>query len=102
MSRSFELCGMKHSIWLLECQMCPWYGSDVMTIDIPARYGSTCFSGKPLARLAGKPMIRHVYENAYKVNGCKGVIVATDIEQLRAVENGIKIRMVEVECKGWV
>ena len=29
-------------------------------VIIPARYASTRFPGKPLALLAGKPMIRHV------------------------------------------
>ena len=29
---------------------------------IPARYASTRFPGKPLALLAGKPVIQHVYE----------------------------------------
>ena len=28
---------------------------------IPARYASTRFPGKPLALLAGKPVIEHVY-----------------------------------------
>ena len=31
---------------------------------IPARYASTRFPGKPLALLAGKPVIQHVYEQA--------------------------------------
>ncbi|MCI0617874.1 3-deoxy-manno-octulosonate cytidylyltransferase, partial [bacterium] len=31
---------------------------------IPARYGSTRFPGKPLALLAGKPMVQWVYERA--------------------------------------
>ena len=31
---------------------------------IPARYGSTRFPGKPLADIAGKPMIWHTYTNA--------------------------------------
>lgn len=31
---------------------------------IPARYASTRFPGKPLALLAGKPIIQHVYEHA--------------------------------------
>lgn len=29
---------------------------------IPARYASTRFPGKPLARLGGKPVIQRVYE----------------------------------------
>ncbi|HEX9715080.1 MAG TPA: 3-deoxy-manno-octulosonate cytidylyltransferase, partial [Desulfurivibrionaceae bacterium] len=31
---------------------------------IPARYHSNRFEGKPLAKIAGKPMIQHVYERA--------------------------------------
>lgn len=31
-------------------------------IVIPARYGSTRFPGKPLAKLCGKPMLQHVIE----------------------------------------
>ena len=34
---------------------------------IPARYASTRFPGKPLALLAGKPVIGHVYEQVTKV-----------------------------------
>ena len=34
---------------------------------IPARYASTRFPGKPLALLAGKPMIAHVYEKVAAV-----------------------------------
>jgi len=33
-------------------------------VVIPARYGSSRFPGKVLAKLAGKPMIQHVYERA--------------------------------------
>lgn len=29
---------------------------------IPARYASTRFPAKPLALLAGKPIVQHVYE----------------------------------------
>jgi 3-deoxy-manno-octulosonate cytidylyltransferase (CMP-KDO synthetase) len=54
---------------------------------IPARYGSTRFPGKPLALIAGKPMIRHVYERALRSNLLSQVIVATDDERIRrAVE----------------
>lgn len=34
---------------------------------IPARYASTRFPGKPLAMLAGKPVIQHVYERVKQV-----------------------------------
>ena len=35
-------------------------------IAIPARYGSTRFPGKPLAKIAGKEMLLRVWENAQK------------------------------------
>lgn len=43
---------------------------------IPARYASTRFPGKPLADIAGKPMIRRVYERAR--SALRDVWVATD------------------------
>ncbi|MGD9366642.1 MAG: 3-deoxy-manno-octulosonate cytidylyltransferase [Desulfobacteraceae bacterium] len=45
---------------------------------IPSRYGSTRFDGKPLAPIAGKPMIQHVYEAASKAERIHQVVVATD------------------------
>jgi 3-deoxy-manno-octulosonate cytidylyltransferase (CMP-KDO synthetase) len=45
---------------------------------IPARYGSTRFPGKPLALLAGKPMVQWVYERAAQAELLNDVIVATD------------------------
>jgi 3-deoxy-manno-octulosonate cytidylyltransferase (CMP-KDO synthetase) len=45
---------------------------------IPARYRSTRFMGKPLALIAGKPMIQHVYERAMSCPELDGVYVATD------------------------
>lgn len=45
---------------------------------IPARYTSTRFPGKPLAILAGKPIIQHVYERVMQSNLFADVIVATD------------------------
>ncbi|WP_022853190.1 3-deoxy-manno-octulosonate cytidylyltransferase [Thermodesulfatator atlanticus] len=54
---------------------------------IPARYGSTRFPGKPLALLAGKPMIQHVYEQAKKCPLLEKIVVATDDERIKkAVE----------------
>jgi len=47
---------------------------------IPARYASTRFPGKPLADLAGKPMIQWVYEKV--VNVLDRVVVATDDERI--------------------
>ena len=45
---------------------------------IPARYSSTRLPGKPLAKIAGKPMIQHVYERASLAKRPDQVIVATD------------------------
>lgn len=46
-------------------------------VMIPARFGATRFPGKPLAMLAGEPMIRHVWNRAVE-SGADRVIVATD------------------------
>lgn len=48
-----------------------------VTVVIPARFGSSRFPGKPLALLAGKPLIQHVYERAH-APGVHRVLVATD------------------------
>jgi 3-deoxy-manno-octulosonate cytidylyltransferase (CMP-KDO synthetase) len=50
---------------------------------IPARYASSRFPGKPLADLAGRPMIAHVCERAAR-SGAAGVHVATDDERIAA------------------
>lgn len=54
---------------------------------IPARYGSTRFPGKPLAMLAGKPMVQWVYERAAATR-CDAVVVATDDERIAACVRG--------------
>ena len=45
---------------------------------IPARYASTRFPGKPLALIAGKPLIQHVVERCQESRILQEVIVATD------------------------
>ena len=52
---------------------------------IPARYASTRFPGKPLAPVAGKPLIQRVVEQCRKASALKEVIVATDDERIREV-----------------
>jgi 3-deoxy-manno-octulosonate cytidylyltransferase (CMP-KDO synthetase) len=49
----------------------------VFTVLIPARYASTRLPGKPLADIAGKPMVVRVAENA-RASGASRVVVATD------------------------
>lgn len=45
---------------------------------IPSRWGSTRFEGKPLARIAQKPMVQWVYERAVKADSVSRVAVVTD------------------------
>ncbi|MFZ7164217.1 3-deoxy-manno-octulosonate cytidylyltransferase [Avibacterium avium] len=47
------------------------------TVIIPARFASSRLPGKPLADIAGKPMIAHVWQRA-KQSGANRVVVATD------------------------
>jgi 3-deoxy-manno-octulosonate cytidylyltransferase (CMP-KDO synthetase) len=54
----------------------------IITGIIPARYGSTRFPGKPLAVIAGKPMIQRVYEQSSKSKLLDKVIVATDDKRI--------------------
>ncbi len=56
-------------------------GGVEFSVIIPARYGSRRLPGKPLREIAGKPMIRHVYERALE-SGAAEVIVATDDERI--------------------
>ena len=52
-------------------------------VIIPARYASTRFPGKPLADIAGKPMVVWVCERA-AASGAAGVHVATDDNRIAA------------------
>ncbi len=49
---------------------------------IPARYASQRFPGKPLAKIAGKPMIQHVVERAKAASILAKVVVATDDQRI--------------------
>ena len=54
---------------------------------IPARYTSTRFPGKPVASIAGKPMIQHVVERVRRAQRVSRTLVATDEPSIRdAVE----------------
>ncbi|WP_154180980.1 3-deoxy-manno-octulosonate cytidylyltransferase [Vibrio furnissii] len=56
------------------------------TVVIPARYQSTRLPGKPLADIAGKPMVQWVYEQAMQA-GADRVIVATDDARVEQAVN---------------
>lgn len=66
---------------------------------IPARYSSTRFPGKPLALLAGEPVIQRVYEQVVKV--LPEAYVATDDDRIySAVESfGGKVVMTRADHK---
>ncbi len=53
---------------------------------IPARYASTRFPGKPLAEIAGKPMVQWVYERSAKTYS--HVYVATDDTRISECVSG--------------
>jgi 3-deoxy-manno-octulosonate cytidylyltransferase (CMP-KDO synthetase) len=55
---------------------------------IPARYASTRFPGKPLALIAGKPLIQRVVEQAKRARTLGEVVVATDDERIAEVARG--------------
>ncbi|MDD3643483.1 MAG: 3-deoxy-manno-octulosonate cytidylyltransferase [Candidatus Krumholzibacteria bacterium] len=64
-------------------------------IVIPARYGSTRFPGKPLAEIAGVPMIVRVARLAAAVRGAAPPVVATDDRRILEVvrEAGFEAEM---------
>src|SRR6266568_8291286 len=45
---------------------------------IPARWHSTRFPGKPLHLIAGKPLLRHVWEHCRRAKNLASVVIATD------------------------
>jgi len=54
-------------------------------IIIPARYASTRFPGKPLAPIAGVPMVVRVLQRAHRVRNASKVVVATDDRRIADV-----------------
>ena len=49
---------------------------------IPARFASSRFPGKPLAPLAGKTVLQHVYERASQARYLTKLVIATDDERI--------------------
>jgi len=66
---------------------------------IPARYRSTRFEGKPLAKIHGLPMIYYVYKRAEKCHLLDELIVATDDQRIFDVVSdfGGKVFMTSLE-----
>lgn len=50
-------------------------------VIIPARFASTRLPGKPLRKLAGRPMLQHVYECARR-SDAEEIVIATDDERI--------------------
>ncbi len=63
-------------------------------VYIPARYASSRLPGKPLLEVGGKPILRHVYDNAC-ASGAAEVVIATDDERIAnaAVAFGAAVAM---------
>ena len=68
-------------------------------VVIPARFASTRLPGKPLADIAGKPMVVRVAERAAQ-SGAAGVCVATDHDAVRAAveAHGFQAVMTSPDC----
>ncbi len=56
-------------------------------VVIPARYAASRLPGKPLAPIAGRPLIQWVWERA-RASGAADVVIATDDERVRAAALG--------------
>lgn len=75
-----------------------------IAIIIPARYASTRFPGKPLAKIGDKSMLQRVYLNAQRASdhlpSCN-ILVATDDERIadHCKEHGIAFVMTSPECR---
>lgn len=69
-------------------------------IVIPARYKSTRFPGKPLVKLADKPMIQWVAELSAKAVGEKNVYIATDDDLIESAvkKMGYQVVMTSSNC----
>jgi len=66
---------------------------------IPARYASTRFEGKPLAKINGRTMICRVAERASQASMLSKVIIATDDQRIadEATNNGFTAMMTSEE-----
>ena len=71
-----------------------------VVIAIPARFGSSRFPGKVTALLAGKPVIRHVYEACVKANLGR-IIIATESARVvtSCMQFGANVVMTPQTCQ---
>ncbi|PWU12666.1 MAG: hypothetical protein C5B50_20975, partial [Verrucomicrobia bacterium] len=65
---------------------------------IPSRYAASRFSGKPLAMIAGKPLIQRVVERCQQAKSLSEVIVATDDTRIQDVaQNFCRVEMTSAD-----
>ena len=69
-----------------------------IAVVIPARYASTRFEGKALAKISGKPMIQHVYEKSVQADSVSDVVVATDDQRIFAAAEALKVPVVMTDA----
>ena len=67
---------------------------------IPARYNSSRFEGKPLALIAGVPMLKRTYEQAQKSKQLTKLVVATDSELIYdyCISENMNVVMTSESC----
>jgi 3-deoxy-manno-octulosonate cytidylyltransferase (CMP-KDO synthetase) len=61
---------------------------------IPSRFASTRFPGKPLAKIAGRPLLEHVILGARRSEKLSEILVATDHEEIAALAQRLGARVV--------
>src|SRR5207253_5836044 len=66
---------------------------------IPARYASSRFPGKALARIGSKTMLEHVYERVSMARYLTSVVIATDDDRIFAEARGFgaQVRMTRAD-----
>ncbi len=68
--------------------------SSRILVAIPARWGSTRFPGKALHSIAGRPLVRHVWERCQQCRAVDDVIIATDDQRIVEAAEGFGARAV--------
>ena len=68
-------------------------------VVIPARYSSTRFPGKPLAKIAGRSMVLRVCDQIKRCKQISDFVVATDDERIfeEVLSNGYPVMMTAVD-----
>jgi 3-deoxy-manno-octulosonate cytidylyltransferase (CMP-KDO synthetase) len=69
-------------------------------VVIPARYKSSRFPGKPLAKIKGKEMILHVAKKAEQAVGKENVYIATENQEIALLvrKNGYNVILTSDSC----